>query len=209
MPFSCQSISALAIIAVGRSRASYRGCPEPPSDDVLEGRGARQSIAPFAMTNSCAAIAPLFRASVDSGRRCAVSVSACHGRSADHPQLNVVVITLDTTRADRLSPYGYMDASMPALERLAREGVVFDRAMTVAPLTLPAHTSMFTGLFPPHHGVRDNADRALVASGYTTLAETLRDSRIPHGSVRVVSGARIGSRARTGLRAVRGRAAER
>jgi choline-sulfatase len=108
-------------------------------------------------------------------------LSACHGRSADHPQLNVVVITLDTTRADRLSPYGYMDASMPALERIAREGVVFDRAMTVAPLTLPAHTSMFTGLFPPHHVVRDNADRA-VASGYTTLAETLRDSGFRTGA---------------------------
>ena len=76
-------------------------------------------------------------------------LSACDGRSADHPQLNVVVITLDTTRADRLSPYGYMDASMPALERIAREGVVFDRAMTVAPSTLPAHTSMFTGSSRP------------------------------------------------------------
>ena len=86
---------------------------------------------------------------------------------------NIVIVTLDTTRADRLSPYGYMDASMPALERLAREGVIFDRALTVAPLTLPAHSSLFTGLFPPHHGVRDNADRAL-ASKHTTLAETLR-----------------------------------
>ncbi len=100
-------------------------------------------------------------------------VSACNGGSADRPQVNIVVITLDTTRADRLSPYGYMDASMPALERLAREGVIFDRAMTVAPLTLPAHSSVFTGLFPPRHGVRDNADRAL-ASNHTTLAETLR-----------------------------------
>ena len=86
---------------------------------------------------------------------------------------NIVIITLDTTRADRLSPYGYMDASMPALERLAREGVIFDRALTVAPLTLPAHSSVFTGLFPPRHGVRDIADRAL-ASNHTTLAETLR-----------------------------------
>ena len=100
-------------------------------------------------------------------------LSACDGRSGDPPQINVVVITLDTTRADRLAPYGYMDASMPALERLAREGVIFDRAMTVAPLTLPAHSSLFTGLFPPRHGVRDNADRAL-ASNHTTLAEKLR-----------------------------------
>jgi arylsulfatase A-like enzyme len=87
--------------------------------------------------------------------------------------LNVVVITLDTTRADRLSVYGYMDASMPALERLAREGVVFDQATSVAPLTLPAHASLFTGLFPPGHGVHDNAGQALDAA-HTTLAEMLR-----------------------------------
>jgi arylsulfatase A-like enzyme len=62
---------------------------------------------------------------------------------------------------------------MPHLERLAREGVVFDQATTVAPLTLPAHTSLFTGLVPPNHGVRDNADVPL-ASAHTTLAEALR-----------------------------------
>ncbi len=86
--------------------------------------------------------------------------------------IGVVLITLDTTRADRLSPYGLMDVSMPHLERLAREGVVFDQASSVAPLTLPAHCSIFTGLFPPAHGVRDNADSAL-APEHTTLAEIL------------------------------------
>src|SRR5574339_241765 len=86
---------------------------------------------------------------------------------------NVLLITLDTTRADRLTPYGFMDARMPALERLAREGVVFDQATTVAPLTLPAHCSLFTGLLPPRHGVRDNADPALSPQA-TTLAETLQ-----------------------------------
>lgn len=89
------------------------------------------------------------------------------------PSVHVVVITLDTTRADRLSPYGFMDASMPALERIAAEGVVFDRAFTVAPLTLPAHTSLFTGLLPPHHRVRDNAAPPL-EERYKTLAEVLR-----------------------------------
>jgi arylsulfatase A-like enzyme len=84
----------------------------------------------------------------------------------------VVVITLDTTRADRLSPYGFMNVSLPHLERLAREGVIFDQATSVAPLTLPAHTSLFTGLLPPHHGVRDNADTPLEDS-YATLAEAL------------------------------------
>jgi arylsulfatase A-like enzyme len=90
---------------------------------------------------------------------------------ADAPR-GVVVITLDTTRTDRLSPYGFMDVSLPHLERLAREGVLFDQATSVAPLTLPAHTSLFTGLLPPNHGVRDNAHPPLEET-QTTLAETL------------------------------------
>lgn len=88
------------------------------------------------------------------------------------PVRNLVIVTLDTTRADRLSAYGYMSAVQPNLDRLAREGVVFDHAVTVAPMTLPAHASLFTGLLPPHHGVRDNADEALTAS-VETLAERL------------------------------------
>jgi choline-sulfatase len=87
--------------------------------------------------------------------------------------IGVVLITLDTTRADRLSPYGFQSVSLPHLERLAREGVLFAQATSVAPLTLPAHTSLFTGLLPPNHGVRDNGDHAL-ADTHTTLAETLR-----------------------------------
>lgn len=86
--------------------------------------------------------------------------------------IGVVVVTLDTTRADRLSPYGFMNVSLPHLERLASEGVVFERAVSVAPLTLPAHTSLFTGLLPPNHLVRDNADAPLGES-HTTLAEIL------------------------------------
>jgi arylsulfatase A-like enzyme len=84
----------------------------------------------------------------------------------------LVVVTLDTTRADRLPMYGYASVATPALERLACEGVVFDRTRSVAPLTLTAHTSLFTGLYPPHHGVRDNADRALNAAT-PTLATIL------------------------------------
>lgn len=95
---------------------------------------------------------------------------ACSARQP--PPTGLVVITLDTTRADRLSPYGYMNVALPAIERLAREGVVFDRASSVAPLTLPAHTSLFTGLIPPRHGVRDNADPPLDGA-ITTLADAL------------------------------------
>jgi arylsulfatase A-like enzyme len=65
-----------------------------------------------------------------------------------------------------------MNVSLPHLERLAREGVVFDQATSVAPLTLPAHASLLTGLLPPNHGVRDNADPPL-APDLTTFAEIL------------------------------------
>lgn len=73
-----------------------------------------------------------------------VAGACMDGRGAPAPPTGVVVITLDTTRADRLSPYGFMNVSLPALERLAREGVVFD--------------------------VRDNADSPL-AERFTTLAD--------------------------------------
>ena len=89
------------------------------------------------------------------------------------PIRNVLIVTLDTTRADYLPAYGYTKLETPALDRLSREGTVFEQATTSVPLTLPAHCTIFTGLFPPHHRVRDNADRALDA-GQITLAEVLR-----------------------------------
>jgi len=106
---------------------------------------------------------------------CAVPLFLAGAKALDDwpPIRNVVVITLDTTRADYLPAYGYPGLATPALDRLAREGVVFEQATTSAPLTLPAHCTIFTGLFPPHHRVRDNADRAL-ADTQTTLAEVLK-----------------------------------
>src|SRR5712664_547318 len=91
------------------------------------------------------------------------------------PKRNVILLTLDTTRADHLGLYGHAAASTPILDRLGREGVVFDDAITVAPLTLPSHTSIMTGLFPPRHGVRDNGTFYL-DDRFTTLAEQLHDA---------------------------------
>ena len=68
---------------------------------------------------------------------------------------NVLIITIDTLRADALSIYGNKTRS-PFFEQIASKSVVFDRAYTSAPITLPAHTSLFTGLYPPSHGVRNN-----------------------------------------------------
>ena len=94
-------------------------------------------------------------------------------RGVDRAALNLVVITLDTTRADRLGAYGYPNAGTPNFDGLAQEGVLFDHASTAAPITLPAHSSLFTGRFPPQHGVRDNGGYFL-SDKEQTLAETLK-----------------------------------
>ncbi|HUJ14269.1 MAG TPA: sulfatase-like hydrolase/transferase, partial [Thermoanaerobaculia bacterium] len=88
---------------------------------------------------------------------------------------NVLIITIDTLRADHLGAYGYGLAHTPNIDRLAAEGVLCTDDITSAPLTMPSHTSIFTGLFPPAHGVRDNGAYAL-GDGAVTLAERLRDA---------------------------------
>lgn len=86
---------------------------------------------------------------------------------------NVLMVTLDTTRADHLGCYGYAKAATPVLDRLAAGGVRFAEAVTVTPETLPAHATLFTGLLPPRHGVRVNAEGRL-DSRHVTLAEVAR-----------------------------------
>jgi arylsulfatase A-like enzyme/tetratricopeptide (TPR) repeat protein len=87
---------------------------------------------------------------------------------------NILLFTLDTTRADMLGSYGSSIAT-PNIDTLARDGIVFTRAYTVTPLTIPAHSSLFTGMWPPRHGVEDNGDFFLGPNAQT-LAETLQQS---------------------------------
>lgn len=87
----------------------------------------------------------------------------------------VVLITLDTTRADHLGPYGASRARTPTLDEVAREGVVVEHAVAVAPLTAPSHASMLTGLHPAAHGVRDNGSYRLGPDA-RTVAEVFRQS---------------------------------
>ena len=68
----------------------------------------------------------------------------------------IILISIDTLRADRLPVYGYTELDTPAIDALAADGVVFEHAYSHAPQTLPAHTSMFTGKLPVEHAVRDN-----------------------------------------------------
>jgi choline-sulfatase len=86
---------------------------------------------------------------------------------------NVLVITIDTLRADHLGCYGFATARTPNIDRLAREGVRVANAAAVAPITLPSHCSIMTGLYPPAHGVRDNGAYSL-GEGAVTLAERLK-----------------------------------
>ncbi|HVS03760.1 MAG TPA: sulfatase-like hydrolase/transferase, partial [Thermoanaerobaculia bacterium] len=72
------------------------------------------------------------------------------------PDAPVVLISIDTLRADHLPAYGYDRVATPAIDALRRDAVLFSRAWANYPLTLPSHVSMLTGLLPTEHGVRDN-----------------------------------------------------
>jgi choline-sulfatase len=84
---------------------------------------------------------------------------------------SVVLITVDTLRADRLGAYGYARARTPNLDALAQAGTLFERAHAAAPVTLPSHATILTGRYPPGHGSRDNGMR--VSADVPTLATTL------------------------------------
>ncbi len=86
---------------------------------------------------------------------------------------NVLFVTIDTLRADRLGSYGYARAQTPVLDALAARGVRFTTAVAHAPLTGPSHASLLTGLTPLRHGVRDNGRPTLSASA-PTVAEAFR-----------------------------------
>jgi arylsulfatase A-like enzyme/tetratricopeptide (TPR) repeat protein len=87
---------------------------------------------------------------------------------------NVVLISIDTLRADHVGAYGYTKSVTPNLDRLATEGILFEHVDTPVPLTLPAHTSLLTGQYPPRHGVRDNSEA--LSDSVPTLAENLHNA---------------------------------
>lgn len=84
----------------------------------------------------------------------------------------VILISIDTLRADRLGAYGSKAGLTPNLDAFAQGAVVFEEAYSHVPLTLPAHASLFTSLLPSHHGVRDNL--GYVLSGKKTVADAFK-----------------------------------
>ena len=109
-------------------------------------------------------------------------LGACGGQKLERlGGKNLLLISVDTLRADHTSPYG-AQAETPAMQRLADEGVVFEHAYSPVPLTQAAHASLFTGNYPAHHGVRDNVGYTL-ADRAVTLAECFRDAGYQTGAV--------------------------
>lgn len=98
----------------------------------------------------------------------------CGGEGGPHGERNLLIISIDTLRRDAVGFMGAEPSPTPTLDALARESVVYLDAYSVAPLTLPAHTSLLTGLYPASHGVRDNGSMR-VPEQVRTLAERLTD----------------------------------
>jgi len=112
----------------------------------------------------------------------ALLLAACRGPQDAPPP--IVLISIDTLRSDHLPAYGYTGVETPAIDQLARDGVRFDRVYSPAPLTAPAHASIFSGESPVAHGLRDNV-------GYLYDADRL--PHLPHrlGEAGYATGAAI------------------
>ncbi|MEW6071896.1 MAG: sulfatase-like hydrolase/transferase [Planctomycetota bacterium] len=133
---------------------------------------------------------PIFIRAPGNHRRCAAAlvlllaslgiVPACGKGGSGGP--SALLITLDTTRWDALGANGGIPGTTPHFDLLARESVLYDQAHTVTPLTMPAHASMLTGLYPPRHTVRDN-DVWVLPAEIHTLAELARRKGIQTGAV--------------------------
>src|SRR5262249_40417119 len=138
---------------------------EVRGDDAADSRGTGQAEGPGLLVT---------RAGSSAGGACGLS-AACVGfllcacaPGGGRPR-NLLLISIDTLRADHLSCYGHERPPSPALDALAARGVRFADATAAAPWTLPSHATMLTGLYPSHHGVKTHETR--LAEGTVTLAD--------------------------------------
>jgi choline-sulfatase len=111
----------------------------------------------------------------------ALTLACSDGANPNPGVRNVLLVTIDTLRADALGTYGSNTGASPHLDGLARRGVLFEQAHASAPNTLPSHSSILTGLQPYHHRVRENGVNQLAESN-VTLAERLRDAGYATGA---------------------------
>jgi arylsulfatase A-like enzyme/cytochrome c-type biogenesis protein CcmH/NrfG len=116
------------------------------------------------------------------------SVASCRGERAASPPAAravrppIVLVSIDTLRSDHLPAYGYKGVETPAIERLRQDGIVFEDVWSQCPLTLPSHVSIFTGVNPPVHGVRDNIGYRLDVKAHPTLAGVLKNEGYATGA---------------------------
>jgi arylsulfatase A-like enzyme/cytochrome c-type biogenesis protein CcmH/NrfG len=123
---------------------------------------------------------PLFRSFVVSVIVCLMGMPRAWAAPPASP--NVVVITIDTLRADHLGCYGDRQIKTPNIDALAQDGLRFERAYTPVPVTLPAHSALFTGTYPLRSGMHDFADNKL-NSNQPTLASVLKANGYATGAV--------------------------
>jgi choline-sulfatase len=125
-----------------------------------------------------------------------VALAGCRSEPAlRFPGAPIVLVSIDTLRADRLPVYGYTGVETPGIDRLAADAIVYDNAYAHYPLTLPSHVSLLTGLLPPEHGVRDNSGYPFTAASHPFVPRLL-------GAAGYASGGFVSSyvlRAQTGL----------
>jgi choline-sulfatase len=101
---------------------------------------------------------------------------------AHRPSPNVILITIDTVRADHIGCYGSRDVRTPTVDALAGDGIVFDRAISQVPLTWPSHAVILTGAYPFQNGVQDFSGQPL-ASQFRSVAQALKDHGYTTGAV--------------------------
>lgn len=113
-----------------------------------------------------------------------MSASSCAGATppASKPAPNVLLVTIDTVRADHLGCYGDTHIQTPTVDALAREGIVFEHAISQVPLTWPSHAALLTGLEPFQNGVQDFAGQPLDAR-FRSVAQAFRKNGYSTGAV--------------------------
>src|SRR5881409_4344418 len=104
----------------------------------------------------------------------AAAAIACHrGQATFSNRTPVILISIDTLRSDHLPAYGYRAVATPNIDALRADSILYERAYSHVPLTLPSHTTMFTGSLPASNGVRDNLGFRLAPS-VPTLPDLLK-----------------------------------
>ncbi|HEX7182007.1 MAG TPA: sulfatase-like hydrolase/transferase [Thermoanaerobaculia bacterium] len=110
------------------------------------------------------------------------SLSACGGGGDTWKGAPVILISVDTLRSDHLPAYGYKGVETPAIDALRADSILFERAYSHTPLTLPSHSSMLSGLLPTRHLVRDNAGYTFDAGKHPSVPELLAETGYETGA---------------------------